>query len=131
MDDISLDMPDSSIRIPTDLCARTTPRRVSPFDASFFSSMCLGIHHTPFLTWSLHALHMFVFSLLLASVNGLTIFLLTAFPQFLSFSVSFQKDHVCLLFIQFSKIEFPWVASRPPKTKQESVLLHSFSLERR
>ena len=50
MDDISLDMPDSSIRIPTDLCARTTPRRVSPFDASFFSSMCLGIHHTPFLT---------------------------------------------------------------------------------
>ena len=35
------------IRISTDLCVRTTPRRVSPFAASFFCSPCLGIHHTP------------------------------------------------------------------------------------
>ena len=49
-DDTLLRVPDSSIRISADLCFLTAPRSVSPFDASFFSSMCLGIHRTPFLT---------------------------------------------------------------------------------
>ena len=50
MDAILLQMTGFPIRISTDLCVRTTPRRVSPFVASFFSFKCLGIHRTPLLT---------------------------------------------------------------------------------
>ena len=39
----------SPIRISAGRCIRTARRRVSPFVASFFASLCLGIHHTPFL----------------------------------------------------------------------------------
>lgn len=49
-DDTLLRVPDFSIRISADLCFLTAPRSVSPFDASFFSSMCLGIHRMPLLT---------------------------------------------------------------------------------
>ena len=47
MDAILLRMTGFPIRISTDLRVRTTPRRVSPFVASFFSFKCLGIHRTP------------------------------------------------------------------------------------
>ena len=62
MDAILLQMTGFPIRISTDLCVRTTPRRVSPFVASFFSFKCLGIHRTPLLTYSL--LRVFAFGLL-------------------------------------------------------------------
>ena len=48
-DDIPLRMPGSPIRISTDRCLLTAPRSVSPFAASFFASLCLGIRHTLFL----------------------------------------------------------------------------------
>ena len=38
------------IRTPPDPRSPTAPRRVSPFDASFFSGTCLGIRRTPFLS---------------------------------------------------------------------------------
>ena len=40
----------SHIRIPTDRCLLTAPRSVSPFVASFFAFMCLGIHCAPFFS---------------------------------------------------------------------------------
>ena len=39
----------SPIRTSAGLCIRTAYRRVSPLVASFFASLCLGIHHTPFV----------------------------------------------------------------------------------
>ena len=48
-DVIPLRMTGSPIRISTDRCLLTAPRSVSPFAASFFASLCLGIRHTLFL----------------------------------------------------------------------------------
>ena len=49
-DVIPLWMTGSPIRTSTDHCLLTAPRGVSPFAASFFASLCLGIRHTLFLS---------------------------------------------------------------------------------
>ena len=49
-DVIPLWMTGSPIRTSTDPCLLTAPRGVSPFAASFFASLCLGIRHTLFLS---------------------------------------------------------------------------------
>ena len=43
--------PGCPIRISTDQCSRTAPRRFSQFATSFVASWCLGIHHAPFLAY--------------------------------------------------------------------------------
>ena len=109
------------IRTPPDPRSPTAPRRVSPFNASFFSGTCL--RHPPY---ALSILIYRVFFRRLLSLRFL--FLRFAFELFFPFGLSsrsilhflVQKDHLLFLslsvssVIRFSKIDFPEGLLRAP-----------------
>ena len=141
MDDNALPLSDFSIRIPTDRCVLTAPRGVSPFDASFFSFMWLGIHRTPFSIITLSIAFLDVLSSLCFRVQllGSIFFWVTVCLTFfldLSFCFSIQKDHVFISYVFCYLVFKERTASglcllAPSKTEQEILFCTSFSLERR
>ena len=126
MDAILLQMTGFPIRISTDLCVRTTPRRVSPFVASFFSFKCLGIHRTPLLTKSL--LRVFAFGLL--EYYCLFNFILVN----IYFVYNFYVIDLLLCLFCYSVFKDRLLLEDSfglPKPNRKYLLLCTFSLERR